>query len=207
MRVLALLDALLVLAYTVAILYSLGHFSARAIGLVALAFVIPGMLLRARRAPREHLAAALRVPLSILALLLLGAWLNDARFVLALPVLVNLALLLQFGASLRGDVSMIERFARMQKSELSVGEVAHCRQTTWVWCGLFLVNAGMSLVLALLGMTRAWAIWTGGVAYGLMGLLFTSEYLLRRFRFRAYGRGPHDKLLAKLWPPREQGEA
>jgi len=204
MRALAIVDALLVVAYPVAIFYSLGHFSARTVGLVALALVIPGMLLRARRAPREHLAVALRVPGSILALLLVGAVLDDARFVLALPVLINLALLLQFGGSLRGEVSTIERFARMHKTELSAAHVAHCRQITQVWCGLFVLNGGASLVLALLGWTRAWAVWTGGIAYGLMGALFTAEYILRRWRFREYGRGPHDRALAKLWPPREE---
>jgi uncharacterized membrane protein len=203
MRALALLDALLVVAYPVAIFYSLGHFSPRTVGLVALALVIPGMLLRARRAPPEHLVAALRVPLSILSLLLLGAWLDDARFVLALPVLVNLALLAQFAGSLRGQVSMVERFARMQKHDLSSAEVAHCRQATLAWCALFVLNGGVSLTLALLGWTRAWAIWTGAIAYALMGTLFAAEYVLRKFRFREYGRGLHDRALAKLWPPRE----
>lgn len=205
MRALAALDALLVLAYPVAVFYSLEHLSGRAVGLVVLALVIPGMVLRARRAPREHLATALRVPLSVLALLAFGALLGDARFVLALPVLINLALLLQFGGSLRGEVSMIERFARMHKPALSDAEVLHCRRTTLVWCGLFVLNGGVSLALALLGWTRAWAIWTGGVAYALMGALLASEYLLRKWRFRDYGAGPHDRLLAKLWP--SEGEA
>jgi len=203
MRALALLDALLMLAYPVAVFYSLGHFSARAIGLVALALVIPGVLVRARRAPREHVVATLRVPLSILTLLLLGAWLDDARFVLALPVLINLVLLAQFGASLRGEVSMVERFARMQKDELSSAEVVHCRQTTLAWCALFVLNGGVSLALALIGWTRAWALWTGGVAYALMAALFAGEYVLRKWRFREYGCGLHDRALAKLWPAPE----
>jgi len=205
MRALAVLDALLVVAYPVAVFYSLQHFSGRVVGLVVLALVIPGMLLRARRAPREDLMAALRVPLSILGLLVLGALLNDARFVLALPVLINLALLLQFGGSLRGDVSMIERFARMQKPELTDAEVRHCRGVTVTWCGLFVLNGGVSLGLAILGWTRAWAVWTGGIAYALMGALLSGEYLLRKWRFREYGAGFHDRLLAKLWPP--EGDA
>lgn len=198
---LAVIDVMLVVAYPVAVFFCLEHLSARATGLLVLALVIPSMALRARKAAREHLMAALRVPLSILALLLLGAWLDDARFVLALPVLINLALLLQFAGSLRGEFSMIERFARMQKADLSAAEVAHCRQVTVVWCGLFVLNGGVSLALALLGQTRLWAIYSGGVAYGLMGLLFAGEYLLRKRRFREYGAGLHDRALAKLWPP------
>ena len=36
-----------------------------------------------------------------------------------------------------------------------------------------------------------------------MGAMFAGEYVLRQFRFRKYGEGLHDRLLARLFPPRE----
>lgn len=204
MRILAtVLSVVLTIAYPVAVFYALTHYSPRMVGLLGLAIVIPLFALRFRKADREHLWAVLKVPLVILTLLLLGAIFDDQRFVLAMPVLISLALLGTFGATLRGGgLSMIERFARMQEDELSAQQVAHCRQSTIAWCVFFLVNAGIAAALALLEMTGWWALYTGGIAYGAMGLMFAGEYVVRQYRFRNYGRGPHDRVLALLFPPR-----
>jgi len=39
----------------------------------------------------------------------------------------------------------------------------------------------------------------------LIGTLGALEYVYRKYRFREYGAGLHDRLLARLFPPR-QGE-
>jgi uncharacterized membrane protein len=202
-RFAAVLSVVLTIVYPVAVFYALTNYSPRVVGLLGLAIVIPLFALRFRNKGREHLWAVLRVPLIILALLLAGAIFDDPRFVLAMPVLISLALLGTFGASLRGGgPSMIERFARMQEPELSAAQVVHCRQATIAWCAFFLVNAGIAAALALLEMTAWWAIYTGGIAYAAMGVMFAGEFVVRRYRFREYGRGPHDRLLALLFPPR-----
>lgn len=194
---------LLFLLYPVAIWVGLTHFSARTVGLWILALVIPAMLLRFRRAKREDLFAALRVPMVILAVVLLGVVFDDPRFVLAMPVLVNATLLLTFGLSLAGT-PIIERFARMQEKDgLSDAQVSHCRQVTWAWMAFFLLNGAVALLLALFAPVSWWAAYNGGVAYGLMGLMFTLEYALRQYRFRRYGGGLHDRLLSRMFPPNE----
>jgi uncharacterized membrane protein len=66
----------------------------------------------------------------------------------------------------------------------------------------FVVNAAVAAALALLEMTAWWALYTGGIAYAAMGMMFGVEYVVRQYRFRNYGRGPHDRLLAVLFPPR-----
>ena len=132
----------------------------------------------------------------------LSAWLDDPRFVLALPILINGALLLQFGLSLR-TTPMVERFARMQDPNLGPAQVAYCRSVTKVWCVFFVVNACVSAYLALFAEVASWALYTGLIAYMLMGVLGATEYLVRKARFREYGTGLHDRLIARVFPPHD----
>jgi uncharacterized membrane protein len=174
------------------------------------------MALRFRRASRADLGAALRVPLAILGVVVLGAVFDDPRFMLAMPVLLNAVLLVTFASSLFGERTIIERFARMQEARrakersedvvLTDAQVAHCRQVTWAWCAFFVLNGGIAAALALFAPLSWWAVYTSGIAYALMGLLFTAEYIVRQYRFRRYGKGLHDRLLARILPPREAKE-
>ncbi len=198
----AVANVVLAVVYPLAIWWSLTHLSPRVVGLVALAIVVPTLALRFRKAERANLVAVLRVPLVVLAVLLLGVITDDARFVLFMPVLINGALLLTFAASLR-TVPMIERFARMQDPSLTQDKQRHCRQVTQAWIVFFALNAATAAALALFAPLAWWAAYNGAIAYALMGTMFAGEYVLRKARFREYGRGPQDWLLSKLFPPRE----
>ncbi|MGE0790144.1 MAG: hypothetical protein AB7S26_31005 [Sandaracinaceae bacterium] len=192
--------------YPVAIWAGLTYLSARSVGLWVLALLVPMTLARFRHAKREDILAVLRIPLVIAAAAGLTAALDDARYVFAMPVVINVALLATFGLSLRGT-PIIERFARMQeKGELSEDKRRHCRQVTWAWALFFALNASVAAMLAWISDPFWWAAYNGGIAYGLMGLMFAGEYILRKARFREYGGGIHDKLLSKLFPS-EQGPA
>ena len=197
----AVLNGLLLAAYPVAVYVGLTRFSARGLGLVLALMLLPGLISKVRAARREDLWVALRLPLSIVLLLVLSAISNDARFVFALPVLINLVLLAQFAGSLRGT-PLVERFARMQQPNLGRAQVAYCRSVTKVWCGFFVLNAATSAALALWAPLSWWTLYNGLFAYGLMGLLGSAEYVVRKFRFREYGAGFHDRLLARVFPPR-----
>lgn len=199
-KLLALLNGLLVAAYPLAVYLGLTRFSARGLGLVLLAFWLPGLIGKVRTARREDLQAVLRLPLSVCLLLGSTALLDDPRFVLALPALINLALLAQFAGSLRAT-PIVERFARMQKPDLSPAQVAYCRAVTKVWCGFFVVNAAISAGLAGFAPLSAWALYNGLLAYLAIGALATGEYLVRKLKFREYGSGLHDRVLARLFPP------
>lgn len=199
---LAVLNGTLAGLYPVAVWVGLSYLGTRAVGLLVIAFVVPMLAIRLRRADRASFWAILRIPLAILALVGLGVVLDDARYVLAMPVLINAVLLATFGASLApGAMPMIERFARMQDPALDAPKAAHCRQFTWVWCAFFVMNGGTAAALALTAPLSWWATYTGLLAYGLMGLLFTLEYVVRKARFREYGPWPHDRALARLFPP------
>lgn len=202
MRILvAILTAVLVVLYPLAIWLGLTYLSARSVGLWVLALLVPMALYRFRKAKREDALAVLRVPAVVAAVVGLGAALDDPRLVLATPVVINLGLLATFGASLRG-VPMAERFARLQLGDdISEAQKRHCRQATWAWVIFFAANASVAAALVLHGDVQAWAAYNGGVAYALMGLMFAGELLVRKYRFREYGDGLHDRLISRIFPP------
>ncbi|AKF11195.1 hypothetical protein [Sandaracinus amylolyticus] len=181
---LVVLNAILVIAYPLAVFYGLTHFGARAVSIMVLGLMVPGLAWRFRKADRATFWSVVRVPIAMLLLIFGGIATDDRRFLLALPVMINAVLLVEFGSTLRaGATPMIERFARMQEPELDEAKQRHCRQWTWAWCVFFLLNGGTAAALALLAPVWWWTVYTGGLAYGLMGLMFAAEYLVRRRKF------------------------
>ncbi len=199
--VITVLNTVLVIAYPLAVYLGLTRFGARGVSLLLLVLLLPTLWRKVARASRAELRSVLGLPLSVFALIGLSAVLDDPRFVLALPVLINGALFLQFALSLRAT-PMVERFARMQEPELGPAQVAYCRRVTVVWCSFFVFNGALSAYLALFAEVAAWALYTGVIAYVLMGVLGATEYLVRKARFREYGSGLHDRLIARVFPPR-----
>ncbi|APA84120.1 hypothetical protein BJG93_00940 [Paraburkholderia sprentiae WSM5005] len=96
------------------------------------------------------------------------------------PSLVNLGLLIAFGATLVRGPSMIEKFARLGSPELPPGAVRYTRRVTQVWCGFFTLNGVFSAYTALDWSRANWSLYNGAVAYGLIGALLAGEYVWRR---------------------------
>lgn len=200
-RVVTILSVTLVAAYPALVYLGISRFSVRTLGVVLLALLLPGQLLRMRGRKREHLAAVLPLFFGIVAILLVAMVFEDHRLILVLPVLINVALFVGFVSSLRGSTSLVERFALMQTDELSPPEVLYCRRVTIVWSIFFGCNALLILGLALFAPLSWWTLYAGGLVYVLMGLLFSGEYVYRKARFRRYGNGWHDRIFARYFPP------
>lgn len=98
----------------------------------------------------------------------------------AYPVLVNLAMLSVFATSLWHGMPVIERLARLQEPDLPPAGVRYTRQVTRVWCGFFIMNASIATWTALYADLATWTLYNGLISYGLMGLLFSGEWLVRR---------------------------
>lgn len=96
------------------------------------------------------------------------------------PVLISLALLGLFAGSLMSGMPIIERLARLSEPELPAAAVRYTRQVTWVWVGYFIINASIAGGLALWAPLSWWTLYTGLIAYLLMGLLFAGEWLVRQ---------------------------
>lgn len=196
--VLAVVRALIVIGYPAALYFGVSRLDPRSLGLVMLGLLLPNLALRVAAAPAEQRRAVVRLPLALAGLVGLGAALAEPRFYLALPVLVNLTLLANFAASLRGPVSLVERYARLQEPELPEGGPAYCRKVTVAWCWFFVANAAACAGLAAAAPVSWWALYTGILAYILVGFGFTLEFLVRKRVFQQFGDSLPDRLLARI---------
>ena len=109
---------------------------------------------------------------------------NQALPLKLYPALINAVLLVVFAASLAFPPTAVERIARLSEPDLPPSGVAYTRRVTQVWCGFFVLNGALALATALWMSDRAWALYNGLIAYGLIGLLFGVEWLVRQ-RVRA----------------------
>ncbi len=177
-----LLMPVAVAGYPFALYFALTRFGARAGASVALGGAAL-LGLRALGTGGASRLSLLKVPLVIALLSLLSAWANDGRFLMALPVLINLVLLAVFAASLRAEQTYVERIARLRDRDFTPAKVRHCRQVTWVWIVFFVLNSAVTAGLALAGAVKAWTFHTSFLSYVLMSVLFASEWVVRKVRF------------------------
>ncbi|MEB2344004.1 MAG: hypothetical protein OZ948_04635 [Deltaproteobacteria bacterium] len=197
-----MVQAILFLAYPFAIYLALGHASPRAVALGALALLaLRTVLTSPHRGLAYARAGALPVAAVGVALVTTAIW-NDPIALLFAPALGSFALFVAFAGSLLRVESVVEAIARVSLGSLDVEQSRYCRRVTLVWAAFFLVNGATSAFLALYGTVEAWTLYTGLVAYLLIGLLFAAEYSYRQWRFRIYLGAPTDPLFQRLFPPR-----
>jgi uncharacterized membrane protein len=199
-NVFGILGALLVVAYPGYVYFSLERVGTRALGIGLAALLGAGLVLRLKGQRREHALVAARVPLTLMLVLLVGAFFDDHRFVLALPVITNAVFLAHFAGSLR-SMPIAERFARAQEDTLTPAQVRYCRRLTVAWSGFFVVNGAICAVLALFAPLAWWTLYTGLLSYLALGTVVAVEYVVRKARFRKYGAAPVDRALARIFPP------
>jgi len=97
------------------------------------------------------------------------------------PILVSLGFAGLFAHSLWQPPTVIERIARLHKSDLPASAVRYVRKVTVVWLAFFLVNAAISAATAISGSLELWTLYNGFISYVIMGVLFASEWILRGF--------------------------
>lgn len=168
-----------------------------------LGLMVLAALYRLRKLDRRAGLAFALAPLAAIVLVVIGWIRGDARLPRAIPAVVNIAMLAAFSASLRrGEQPLIEGLARARVPHLPLGpeHVRYCRSVTTLWCAYFAVAGGCGAILAAFAPYAWWALGTGPVSYAALGLLFAVEYGVRKYRFRLYGDGWHDRAFAKLFP-------
>ncbi|WP_321963140.1 hypothetical protein [Paraburkholderia sp. J7] len=106
---------------------------------------------------------------------------NSERLMRLYPSLVNLGLLVAFGATLVKGPSMIEKFARLTYADPPAHIVRYTRRVTQLWCGFFAVNSVFSAWTALAWPARAWSLYNGAIAYGIIGALLAGEFAWRKW--------------------------
>lgn len=178
----ALLITLLTLAYPALVYAGLGRFEPR-----WLACLLAALALLRAYATRERVWLVAAAGALLLAV---ASMLGNAAWPLKLyPVLVNAVLLAVFTVSLYYPPSVIERLARLREPALPPEGVAYTRRVTQVWCAFFVINGSVALATALWASDATWALYNGLISYGLMGCLFSGEWLVRRKVKARHGHG------------------
>lgn len=193
-----LVEGVLVVGYPVVVYLGLTHFTTRLLGFAMLGMLGTRLALGLRPAAAAQIRPLIVQLLPVAGLVALAVVLDDRRFMLALPVLISLTLLVVFARSLLGEVSIIERIARLQDPDLTAAEASYCTNVTWVWCGFFVLNAVVVSVLAVAAPLSWWTLYTALLSYALIGALMAAEFVVRRHRFRRFGDGLVDQLVRTL---------
>lgn len=105
---------------------------------------------------------------------------NDPAWLRFYPMAVNVVMLGLFGVSLRWGPPVIERLARMSEPDLPVAAIGYTRKVTIAWCLFFAGNGFIAWYTAMFSSFDTWALYNGAIAYGLIGAMFTIEWLIRR---------------------------
>ncbi|MHC8302135.1 COG4648 family protein [Pseudomonas sp. ZS1P83] len=162
------------LLYPFAVYFGMEHFAPWQFGLLLGSLWLARALLGARRPGSVWMAITAIVFCLLLALFdspLLLRW---------YPVLISAFMLGLFGLSLKYGPPMIERLARMREPQLPAKAIVYTRQVTIVWSVFFLCNGLLAAALTLWAPLSWWMLYTGLISYGLMGLLFAIEWLIRQ---------------------------
>lgn len=163
------------LVYPLAVYFGLRHFDART--LVLLLVTVAGL----RLISEKNTAINQRLWIPLLALLVFWILLSNSDTALKLyPLVLNVSFFTMFAWSLKHPPTVVERMARLRRPDLPPHARAYTTSVTKVWCMFFLLNGAISLATALWASDALWALYNGLIAYGLIGLLFAGEWLVRQ---------------------------
>lgn len=176
MRLASVLLAAATLSYPVLVYFLLQHHGARALVLPLAALALARWVLK-----REWIWGVAVLLLALATLLT-----NHSLPVKLYPAIVSLSFLAVFGYSLIKPPSFVERIARLREPALPPQAVRYTWRVTCVWCVYFLVNALVATGIALWGSDRAWALYSGGIAYVAAGALFAVEFVVRQLLRRKW---------------------
>jgi uncharacterized membrane protein len=195
----AVSQGVLFLAYPFIVFFAYQRLDTRAAA--GLLLCLYALSLAARiRGPAREVWALLREHLGLVLLIGLAMITGERLILQLLPIAVSLYLLATFGWSLRAGPPIVERMARLVDPDLPDFCVPYCRKVTIAWCSFLALNSLCIAWLAWFGPFQWWALYTGLVAYLLLGLLFAAEFSVRKLWFRYYREGLLDRAFARLFP-------
>jgi uncharacterized membrane protein len=119
---------------------------------------------------------------AVLATMLLTVFSSQEMLVFKiLPLSIYVALFLLFANSLRdGSMPVISRIAELLDADISTAALNYTRKVTAAWAGFFFTMTIISTLLAIYASDVAWSSFVNIVSYGLTGLFFLIEFLVRK---------------------------
>lgn len=162
------------LLYPFAVYFGMEHFAPWQFGLLLGSLWLARALLGARK------PGSLWMAITAIAFCLLLALFDSPLLLRWYPVLISAFMLGLFGLSLKYGSPMVERLARLREPQLPAKAIVYTRQVTIAWSVFFLCNGLLAAALTLWAPLSWWMLYTGLISYGLMGLLFAIEWLIRQ---------------------------
>lgn len=134
---------------------------------------------------RAGSATAWLVFSSLCAVVVLLEYLGLTLYLLFLPpVVIPLLLLVIFGRTLRrGREPLITAIGEAARGPLSANMRTYTRVLTQLWCLVFVVMLVWSAILPWLKQPELWSWFTNIINYGVVGVLFVGEFMLRKKLF------------------------
>lgn len=162
------------LLYPFAVYFGMEHFAPWQFGLLLGSLWLARALLGARK------PGSLWMAITAIVFCLLLALFDSPLLLRWYPVLISAFMLGLFGLSLKYGPPMVERLARLREPQLPARAIVYTRQVTIAWSVFFLCNGLLAAALTLWAPLSWWMLYTGLISYGLMGLLFAIEWLIRQ---------------------------
>lgn len=117
--------------------------------------------------------------------ILLVEYLGLTLYLLYLPpILLPLLLLVIFGRTLVGGREpLITAIGEAARGPLSAAMRRYTRRLTLLWCLVFVTMVVWSVILPWLEQPELWSWFTNVINYGVVGVLFVGEFILRKKLF------------------------
>ncbi|MEO9275990.1 hypothetical protein ABFY09_14230 [Marinomonas sp. 5E14-1] len=173
MVILKIFLVIVTIMYPFLVYFGLTHFDSTFV----LFFIITLLMIKGLTERRKHTRKIIFV--AVVGMVVIAYFWGNQQGLKFYPVLVNAAMLLVFASSLYSGQPIIERIARLKEPDLPETGVSYTRKVTVVWCAFFTLNGFIALFTALWASDEAWLFYNGFFAYVLIGLLVTTEWIIR----------------------------
>ncbi|HJM83169.1 MAG TPA: hypothetical protein QF720_06210 [Nitrospinota bacterium] len=118
------------------------------------------------------------------AYIIIGLIFPHILIVKLLPAFINLVLFVIFSYSIIFPPSVIETIASaMHEKKFNQHQIDYAIKVTKVWSVFFLLDMLAIVYIAFYRTMFDWAVFTGGINYIMLGILFFGEILYRKFYF------------------------
>ncbi|MFT4928001.1 MAG: putative membrane protein [Phenylobacterium sp.] len=174
-KVLITLITIVSIGYPLIVFFGLKVFSPNIMAGLLLALIVARLTLM-----RSQITPWVKTSLICASVLLCFAALFNSTFLIQFyPVVVSLTFLAVFALSLYRPPCVIETLARLTDPDLPEQGVKYTIKVTKAWCVFFLSNALIAAYTAIFMSLEHWTLYNGLISYGLIGLMFGIEYMIR----------------------------
>ena len=169
--------------YPLLVYLGMDQYGPRGLALLLIVVVLVRFVAQRSRELSQWLWTAILLGLCLLVLLL------DSPDLLKLyPVVFSLGLSTLFLVSLSGEMTLIERMARLAGDNPTMPAAKrYMRNLTWIWAILLILNAMVAAWTAMFASLYGWTLYNGLLSYLILGGFMLLEMLYRRRYKRIHG--------------------